>query len=79
MTSNAKKDATARYAAVGTVVWNAYWRYAYQVVSHNDDGSVTCKKVAHERNDPMWADEIGRVWSHRTPLDRRDEILIPAP
>lgn len=69
-----------RYAPVGAVVTCAYWGYVYRVVSHNPDGSVTHEQIDHPRgNRSAFPEQVGRVWSHRTALDRRDEILdLPA-
>jgi hypothetical protein len=69
---------TDRYAPVGAVVYNAYWGYVYRVLSHNDDGSITVRKIDHprQRYKGRGGDyPIGASWSHRTPLDERDEIL----
>ena len=56
-----------RYAPVGAIVWNAYWRDWDEVVSHNDDGSVTVKGLTGRR--------AGETWSHLTVIDKRDVVL----
>lgn len=70
----------AQYAPVGAVVTCAYWGYVYRVVAHNPDGSVTHEQIDHPRaRDGAFPEDVGRVWSHRTALDKRDEILdLPA-
>lgn len=64
------------YAPVGCVVLCSYWRFEYKIVSHNSDGSVTVEKIDSAYNRAsQWASEIGKVWSHRTPLDYKDKII----
>lgn len=65
-----------KYAPVGAIVRCSYWRYDYEVVEHCANGEVKVKKVDNEFNrNSQWAHEIGKVWTHRTPLDTRDRIV----
>ncbi len=56
-----------RYAPVGAVVYSAFWRKRYTVLSHNADGSVT---VRWEDSGPT---------THRTPLEKHDRIVTGPP
>ena len=54
-----------RYAPVGAVVWNTYWRRHYRVQSHNTNGTVTVQ----------WDDD-DKLVTHRTPFDQRRDKLV---
>lgn len=64
-----------KYAPVGSVVQDGYWRERYTVVSHNQDGSVTVRwhgdegAVGSLRTKP-------RVTTHRTPFDPKHDRIV---
>jgi hypothetical protein len=61
------------FAPVGSVIFNAYWRYVYRVVGYSPTNEVTVEIL---RNHPYTEERGGRdIWSHRTPVDMRDLIL----
>lgn len=78
MVRKASNPYVDKYAPVGTTMWCSYWHYAYKVLSHNDDGSITCEQVAHPNTSDSFVREIGKVWSHGTPVDRRDIVISEA-
>jgi hypothetical protein len=60
------------FAPVGATVFNAYWAEHYDVLSHNDDGTVTVWWHGDARcSSPRPAREA----THRTPLTSRDVVL----
>lgn len=76
------KTMTDRYGPVGALIYNRYWHYVVRIEAHNADGSVTSTIVAHPRTARWWygAGGVGTTTTHRTGLERRDEILDqPAP
>jgi len=48
---------------VGKTYWSAYWGYTYTVVALSGY-QVTCRKAD------------GFTWSHMTPLESRDRVVI---
>lgn len=56
-----------QYAPVGALVYSAYWHTWTEVVSHNENGSVTVKGLTGDR--------AGETWSHLTSTDGRDIVL----
>ena len=64
-----------RSGPVGAVIWDAYWREHYTVLSHNEDGTVTVRW--HGKQDSLGLDRFpaGRVTTHRTWLRRDDRIV----
>jgi hypothetical protein len=68
-----------RYAPVGALVLNAYWRIVDEVLAHNEDGTVTVRSIKHPLNAAQWSqphhEDMFRVRTHSTPLDRKDRIL----
>jgi hypothetical protein len=57
------------YAPVGTRVYGAYWRDHYDVLSHNEGGSITVREV-----------ETGRTKTHCTSFENgRDKVFGPIP
>lgn len=76
---------TDHYAPVGAIVWCSYWHYAYEVLSVID-GEITCRKLSRpeavaygadpNRLSSQWDNDAGKVWSHRTTIDKRDVILF---
>lgn len=60
------------YAPVGAVVYNAYWREHYTVLSHNANGTVTVRWHGDARvSNPRGVRET----THMTPMDKRDKIV----
>lgn len=57
-----------RYGAVGERWYDAYWGEDYDVLAHNDDGSVTVRWV-----------HSGVITTHRTLLSRRDRYVGLSP
>lgn len=68
-----------RYAPVGALVFNSYWRIVNEVLAHGDDGTVTEQSIPHPLNSSQWSEphhaDMFRVRTHRTHLDKRDRII----
>jgi hypothetical protein len=66
-----------KYAPVGSYVLSHYWGYVYEVLEHCENGSVLVAQIDPHPMTREYCPFIGRgrVWSHRTPLDGRDQIL----
>jgi hypothetical protein len=79
-TSNKRRRRPRRspYAPVGSTVLCGYWREEYDVVSHNEDGTVTIRW--HGRTDYVGDTKhpAGRLGTHRTPFDPRSDRIVRA-
>lgn len=67
---------TQRYAPVGSLVLSGYWGTVDQVLSHNDDGTVTVVGVEHEASRNHNMDHLlGVERTHSTAMGKRDRIV----
>lgn len=73
-----------KFPPVGSIIWCSYWRYVYRVVELTNYGApMTVELIQSDLNRVEYrrdstaqtAHKVGSVWSHSTPLDRKDRVI----